>query len=202
MTGFFIFSCKYYLPQNKLFCYHYNYNLRMRKALSFLVACFVCIGAAGAVSRATNTNPRGAVVSSSRGVTSRSTTTTNTASRTANVSPRKTTARTTATTSRSTVSRAATNTSTAQTTAQRQTTSTRTTQTTSRAANTTRATTKSLQISRAAVPAKTFGVGYNSCRDAYFTCMDQFCATANDEYRRCICSSRLYEIKKKQHDGR
>ena len=28
--------------------------------------------------------------------------------------------------------------------------------------------------------------------------MDQFCATANDTYRRCICSSRLTEIKKKQ----
>ncbi len=28
--------------------------------------------------------------------------------------------------------------------------------------------------------------------------MDQFCATANDTYRRCICSSRLNEIKTKQ----
>ncbi|MCL1892337.1 MAG: hypothetical protein FWF97_03585 [Alphaproteobacteria bacterium] len=32
---------------------------------------------------------------------------------------------------------------------------------------------------------------YNTCRDAYFTCMDQFCAGASDTYRRCICSSRL-----------
>lgn len=28
--------------------------------------------------------------------------------------------------------------------------------------------------------------------------MDQFCATADDTYRRCVCSSRLYELKKKQ----
>ena len=44
----------------------------------------------------------------------------------------------------------------------------------------------------------TFGTGYNACRDAYFTCMDQFCATANESYRRCICSSRLPEIQEKE----
>lgn len=44
----------------------------------------------------------------------------------------------------------------------------------------------------------TFGTGYNACRDAYFTCMDQFCATANETYRRCICSSRLSEIQEKE----
>lgn len=43
-----------------------------------------------------------------------------------------------------------------------------------------------------------FGVDYNNCRDAYFTCMDQFCAGADETYRRCICSSRLNEIKQKQ----
>ena len=44
----------------------------------------------------------------------------------------------------------------------------------------------------------TFGTGYNTCRDAYFTCMDQFCSTANDAYRRCICSSKLSEIKSRE----
>ena len=39
-----------------------------------------------------------------------------------------------------------------------------------------------------------FSETYNSCRDAYFTCMDQFCATQSDDYRRCVCSSRLTEI--------
>lgn len=44
----------------------------------------------------------------------------------------------------------------------------------------------------------TFGTGYNTCRDAYFTCMDQFCSTANDTYRRCICSSKLTEIQARE----
>ncbi len=44
----------------------------------------------------------------------------------------------------------------------------------------------------------TFGTGYNTCREAYFTCMDQFCGTANDTYRRCVCSSKLQEIKSRE----
>ncbi|MBO5946762.1 MAG: hypothetical protein J6Q44_01295, partial [Alphaproteobacteria bacterium] len=32
----------------------------------------------------------------------------------------------------------------------------------------------------------------------YFTCMDQFCSTANDAYRRCICSSKLSEIQSRE----
>ena len=44
----------------------------------------------------------------------------------------------------------------------------------------------------------TFGTGYNTCRDAYFTCMDQFCAKQNESYRRCVCSSRLTEIKSRE----
>jgi len=38
------------------------------------------------------------------------------------------------------------------------------------------------------------GGGYANCRDAYATCMDQFCATANDKYRRCFCSSRFSDF--------
>lgn len=57
-------------------------------------------------------------------------------------------------------------------------------------------------ISRAAtnaiIPETNFSTDYNTCRDAYFTCMDQFCATMHDTYRRCICSSRLSEIQQKQ----
>lgn len=43
-----------------------------------------------------------------------------------------------------------------------------------------------------------FGTGYNACRDAYFACMDQFCATANESYRRCVCSSKLTEIQSRE----
>lgn len=39
------------------------------------------------------------------------------------------------------------------------------------------------------------GGGYAKCREAYATCMDQFCANANDTYRRCICSARYDEFR-------
>ena len=35
------------------------------------------------------------------------------------------------------------------------------------------------------------GGGYAQCRESYATCMDQFCAKANDTYRRCFCSDRF-----------
>ena len=56
------------------------------------------------------------------------------------------------------------------------------------------------KISRAAttVKTRTFGDNYNSCRDAYFTCMDQFCANQNETYRRCVCSSKLANIQKQE----
>ncbi len=39
------------------------------------------------------------------------------------------------------------------------------------------------------------GGGYATCRESYATCMDQFCANANDTYRRCYCSSRFTEFR-------
>ncbi len=39
------------------------------------------------------------------------------------------------------------------------------------------------------------GSGYTTCRDAYATCMDQFCANANDTYRRCYCSDRFTDFR-------
>ena len=32
---------------------------------------------------------------------------------------------------------------------------------------------------------------YETCKTAYFTCMDQFCSLKNDDYRRCSCSNRI-----------
>lgn len=54
--------------------------------------------------------------------------------------------------------------------------------------------------SRAAstIKTKTFGDNYNACRDSYFACMDQFCALQNDDYRRCVCSSKLKGIKEQE----
>lgn len=65
--------------------------------------------------------------------------------------------------------------------------------------NTTRTSVQPSIISRATtMQTITFGEKYNSCRDAYFTCMDQFCALQNETYRRCVCSSKLQSIKKQE----
>lgn len=37
--------------------------------------------------------------------------------------------------------------------------------------------------------------GYSECRDAYATCMDQFCGKANETYRRCFCSPRFVDFR-------
>ncbi len=38
------------------------------------------------------------------------------------------------------------------------------------------------------------GAEYERCKNAYFTCMDQFCSLKNDDYRRCSCSNRVYDL--------
>ncbi len=58
----------------------------------------------------------------------------------------------------------------------------------SRAATTARATAVFTDISK-------IGGGYATCREAYATCMDQFCANANDTYRRCYCSAKFTEFR-------
>ena len=156
----------------------------MRKVLALILTCCVGIGVADAavrdastVSRAGATQPTVSRTTASKSnVVSRAIPTT--ASR-----PNRTAQTTRTATSRAAVIRSSTTTPTG-----------RTASTKSRAVTNTQ---------RAAIVAdttnsKTFGTGYNTCRDAYFTCMDQFCATTDDTYRRCVCSSRLYEIKKKQ----
>ncbi|MCL2758498.1 MAG: hypothetical protein FWE64_04250 [Alphaproteobacteria bacterium] len=49
-------------------------------------------------------------------------------------------------------------------------------------------------IEPAGTPASVAG-GYNACRDAYFTCMDQFCAIADESFRRCACSARMDSLR-------
>ncbi len=63
---------------------------------------------------------------------------------------------------------------------------------------------RSGSLSRSATPARAttavfsdtskLGTGYNTCKEAYNTCMDQFCAGANDTYRRCICSDKYKDF--------
>lgn len=171
----------------------------MRKVLSFLALVCICIGVSDAAVRTTNSNNRG-----TQSVQSRQTTK-NSQSRSTHGSPRTVTPRTTSAAQRTTVSRnTTTNTARTSVSSRNATTSPRGTTTSARSAQTvTRQAARTAikspsRLSRAATVSQTFGAGYNSCRDAYFTCMDQFCATADDSYRRCVCSSRLNEIKQKQ----
>ena len=59
--------------------------------------------------------------------------------------------------------------------------------TVSRSATTARATAVFSDLSK-------LGTGYNTCREAYNTCMDQFCAGVNNTYRRCICSDKYRDF--------
>ena len=38
------------------------------------------------------------------------------------------------------------------------------------------------------------GTAYEQCKTAYFTCMDQFCTLKNDDYRRCSCNDRVFDM--------
>ncbi|MBO7066778.1 MAG: hypothetical protein J6W40_04110 [Alphaproteobacteria bacterium] len=168
----------------------------MRKVLPVVFACFIGISVSYAAVRDASTISRGTTtqnVSNARTTTKQ----TNIVSRT--TTPQSVRVRNTTQTAnqRPTVARGAT-TSVARTATTRSTKAT-----TARSAGTTRARSATTKTTRASlVPttnnSKTFGTGYNTCRDAYFTCMDQFCASQDESYRRCVCSSRLYEIKNKQ----
>lgn len=56
-----------------------------------------------------------------------------------------------------------------------------------RAANMARATAVFGDVSK-------IGGGYSQCRDSYATCMDQFCANANETFRRCYCSQKFTDF--------
>ena len=140
---------------------------RMRKVLFILTALFLCIGNADAAERGQNTV--------SRQSTRNEVSTPSRATQNKTVSARNTT-------NQQTNARRATN----KTVVNRSLTSRNTSPRTKQLTRTSRA--------AATVATRSFGTNYNSCRDAYFTCMDQFCATLNDQYRRCICSSKLTSI--------
>lgn len=162
----------------------------MRKVLQFILAFSVSVGVANAAVRSANSPVR----QSQKNISSRSSRTGTTARTATNVTQRSTSkthssARATASTRRqqsAIIVRATTDRNTARATTARSAT-------TINVPRTARAT-----ITTTASQSSTFGTGYNTCRDAYFTCMDQFCATANDSYRRCICSSKLSEVQSRE----
>ena len=62
-------------------------------------------------------------------------------------------------------------------------------------------------VSRAAVrnavvmpSAANMGAEFSQCRYAYFSCMDQFCGHLNEQYRRCICSGRLNQVRERERN--
>ena len=199
----------------------------MRKLLFFIAACCISIANADAVVRGTDTVNRTAqqnstekssnvIARAGRTITTTQTNTTkNTIARTADTNN---TISRTATPQKNVTNEKTRNTSVsrAATTIARNNTTTPSTATTSRG-NSSVTVARSGTVSRASIgttqsgrttarnttvaPASvtnTFGTEYNQCRNAYFTCMDQFCATANDSYRRCVCSSRLTEIQERE----
>lgn len=168
------------------------YIKRMRKGLNFTLALIFSVGFANAAVRDDNTIDR------TTQKTVRTTAQRNTPARTT-----KNTVSRNATNSRgnnnTNISRATTARSAATTTTVRSATTPIRAATVRSASSPVRPTARSASLSgRAAtmttVESMTFGTGYNACRDAYFTCMDQFCAVQNDSYRRCVCSSRLNSI--------
>ena len=42
------------------------------------------------------------------------------------------------------------------------------------------------------------GSDYSQCREAYFSCMDQFCGLKSDTYRRCLCSNKFKTYKDRE----
>ena len=160
--------------------------------MTFIMAYIVSVGIANAAVRSEKSITRTGI--------------NNTVSR-SSATPRQTIARTTTTaTSRATSARATTGDTNTVPTRSTRTTNTSRTATATRTANR-NTTSEHKNISRPArtattattLQSDTFGTGYNACRNAYFTCMDQFCATQNDSYRRCVCSSRLEQIKSREN---
>ncbi len=42
------------------------------------------------------------------------------------------------------------------------------------------------------------GAEYERCKNTYFACMDQFCKLKNDDYRRCSCNDRVFDLADKR----
>ncbi len=149
----------------------------MKKILIFAANLILCVGFANAgvrdgtvVTRGKNTATQGRVSTTAKRVNSSRGTVVAPRGATTQLAPtRATTARATATTNRGPA---------------RTDGATRTqTRTISRAATTT-----------GAMSETRTGAAYEQCKNAYFSCMDQFCTLKNDDYRRCSCNDRVFDL--------
>lgn len=158
----------------------------MRKIYFAFLSLFLCVAFANAASRtATNTNAR----NDSGNILSRSTT-----NQKNTVVSRSGTTRTQNTKKDSEIKKTSSRQSVNKTVSARTAVSPLRTTTTARNAVSKRRASRAATSNISTISTKSFNENYNSCRDAYFTCMDQFCATQNDTYHRCVCSSRLTQI--------
>ncbi len=144
----------------------------MKKILFFIVSSLLCITGAESAVRTTNAPSRNK---------------TNTVS----ITPTKTRTKTSRNAVNTTVSARASKPVTVlvpkatRTSVSANTKTDKTTRVVSRAAATTQTTQKT--------ETKT-GAAYEQCKQAYFTCMDQFCQMKNDTFRRCSCNDRVFDF--------
>ena len=193
------------------FCNFANIESGMKKILHIIAVFIVCIGVANAAVRDENATNRTtdstlqntSRVASSRAVTGRTNTSVSGRTATTPVVSR------TAQSNNNISSPTRANANTSRVTARSAQTITRAT-TPSRAAtnrpittsNSARAAAPTKTVSRAAtidtvsdvITSTRTGAEYEQCKSAYFTCMDQFCQLKNDDYRRCSCSNRVFEL--------
>ena len=68
----------------------------------------------------------------------------------------------------------------------------------SRAAATDAVVSTTSSLNSSAIVSTRTGAAYDKCKTSYFTCMDQFCAVKNENYRRCSCSDKVYDLDAQQ----
>lgn len=161
----------------------------MNKILIFITNLLVCLGVANAAVRdGTSISRNSSDKNTSTQVRASTVAKRQTAQRGTTLVPRTaTTARATTNQSRTATAR----TGTAQSTAR--------TATTARSAGNTRGITPIIARSASSNPTSAIsstrtGAEYEQCKNTYFSCMDQFCTLKNDDYRRCSCSDRVFEL--------
>ncbi len=190
----------------------------MKKFLLFLCSLFVCIGFAEAAVRDENATDRQSSSNINSNTQNRSATVqksvvTNRASTTSRGSQQKSPTTTRSGVNQTVISRSAVSTNTptnssaiSNTLTSRPSTTINRTGTTStnnisRAATSVAVRNQTPVVSRAAIDETSSvitetrtGAEYEKCKTAYFTCMDQFCQLKDDNYRRCSCSNRVFEL--------
>lgn len=155
----------------------------MKKILIFVMNVALCIGGAGAAVRDGTAVSRGA----NNNVQVRSATTVQrNAPRAINVSARSTTTQPDVKT-RTNVSGVRTNTQTSGRTTTGRTARTMSVAERNKIMATARATVAGMADTR-------IGAEYERCKETYFSCMDQFCTLKNDDYRRCSCNDRVFNL--------